>query len=234
MKIILIILVIAIIVFTYHFYPFYKAVRTSTDIEKKASRFEQHPTQPTIKILVAGDSTGVGTGATMPEDSTAGQLGKKYPTADITNISQNGLKLEGLESKLKNTEQTYDLILIQIGANDIVQQTDNKKIEETLNSVLQRATSKSKKVILLTAGNVGLSPVFKSPISNILTFKTKEVRNIFIKTVTQYPTVTYVDLFKEKSEDIFITDVKKYYAADRFHPSSEGYKVWFTEIEKSL
>lgn len=234
MKIILLISIIALIIFAYHFYPFVKAIKVSTKIESATTPYTQNPAQPTMKILVAGDSTGFGTGASKPEDSTAGQLGQKYPTASIENISENGLKLEGLETKLKNTNSEYDLILIQIGANDIVKQTDNKKIEEKLNSVLQLASSKSKKVIVLTAGNVGLSPVFKWPVSNMITQKTKEVREIFITTVEKYPSVSYIDLFKEKSEDIFITDVSKYYAADRFHPSSEGYKVWFTEIEKSL
>ncbi len=211
-----------------------KAVKVSREIESTTTPYTQNPAQPTMKILVAGDSTGFGTGASRPEDSTAGLLGQKYPNASIENISENGLKLEGLESKLQSINSEYDLILIQIGANDIVKQTDNKKIEEVLNSVLQLTTSKSKKVIVITAGNVGLSPVFKWPLSNMITHKTKEVREIFMNTIAKYPSVKYVDLFKKKSEDIFITDIPKYYASDRFHPSSGGYKVWFTEIEKSL
>jgi len=41
-------------------------------------------------------------------------------------------------------------------------------------------------------------------------------------------------LFKVAEEDIFLTDVDKYYASDYFHPSGDGYGIWYKDIKNKL
>ncbi len=57
------------------------------DLVKSALAYEQHPDKPSMRILIAGDSTGVGIGAKVPRNTIAGRLGRDFPHADITNIS---------------------------------------------------------------------------------------------------------------------------------------------------
>ena len=234
MKLSLLFILILVILILYYGYPFYRGIRISKDIQSKTTAYEQHPLNSDMRILIAGDSTGVGTGADYPLDSTSGQLGQKYPQADITNISVNGLKLDGLVSKLQKLEGQYDLILIQIGANDIVQFTNFNDIENKLRVVLELVDSHSNNIVILTAGNIGLSPVFKFPISNWLTYRTQKVRNIFIKNINDYPAIKYVDLYLNKDEDFFSKDTEKYYARDKFHPSSVAYSKWFDKIKEQI
>ncbi len=234
MKLLALLIFLLVLVVAYHAYPFQKAIKLSKEIEEHTTPYEQHPTNPTMSILVAGDSTAVGTGAAKNEESTAGRLGAYYPNADITNLSENGLKLDGLEAKLKNITGKYDLALIQIGANDTVRLTRMKNIEKRIDAVLAHATERADKVIVLTSGNIGLSPVFKWPVSTLLSHRAKKVRNIYMSKITKYPTAKYVDLYKEKNEDIFAKDVHKYYAKDFFHPSGEGYAVWFDGVKKMI
>jgi lysophospholipase L1-like esterase len=230
--------VLAIVIFiwgAYSTYLIYHAISISKNVLETIVPFERHPEKPTMKILVVGDSTAVGTGASTSTDSTAGRLGTTYPTADVTNISENGLKLTGLVTILINLDANhYDLILAQIGANDITGLTPLDSIKEELNKVLKFASSHGTDVIILHSGNIGLSPVFKFPVAEFMTYRTLKVRSIYMNAVTAYPNVHYVDLFKNAQDDIFSTDINKYYAADRFHPSSDGYAVWYEAISKYL
>lgn len=235
MKWLLISVILVTLVLVYFLYPIARAIRVSKDIEKNAIPYEQHPQDGTMRILVAGDSTGVGTGAEVSQDSIAGRIGKDFPTADIQNISENGITLEILRKKLDTLpESKYDLILIQIGANDVTSFTSKEKITEELTKVLDYAESHASSVVLVTAGNIGLSPVFKTPLSKVISARTLVVRDIFQKEADRRSSVNYVDLFKVAEDDIFSTDIKKYYAPDFFHPSSAGYEVWYQDIQTYL
>jgi hypothetical protein len=63
---------------------------------KKTVPFSRSEPQAVFKILVLGDSTAFGTGATHPEDSTAGRLAARYPRASVTDLAVNGLRIAGL------------------------------------------------------------------------------------------------------------------------------------------
>jgi lysophospholipase L1-like esterase len=228
------ILIIAALAF-YYVYPLYHAIQVSKGLEAKAVPYEQHPANPTMYILVAGDSTAYGTGTTNPQDSTAGQLGRDYPTADITNIAVNGLKLAGLIQALQKTPRVhYDLTLIQIGANDIVGGTSLTDVNSELQTVLTKTDALSTNTVLLTAGNIGLSPVFHFPLSSYITHRTLEVRTIFTSDIAQHPQAHYVDLYIDSINDAFASDVSKYYAADHFHPSPAGYALWYQQIQPTV
>lgn len=234
MKSFLIILAILILIALYYAYPLYKAAQITKEIESHTVPYEQNDIRAPMNILVAGDSTAYGVGAEKSQDSTAGLVGRRYPQASIENISKSGLRLEGLIAKIEGIDREYDLAIIQIGANDVIHFTSLEKVDQELETVLNIVTSHSKKVILLTAGNIGLAPVFKAPLSNLVTHRTKQVRDIFMRKAAAYPTVSYIDLYKERGDDVFVKDIQKYYAADRFHPSAAGYMVWYREIEKLL
>jgi lysophospholipase L1-like esterase len=215
--------------------PIRRSLAVSKVIQHDAVPYEQHPPHPSMYVLVTGDSTAVGTGALEPKLSTAGLLGSQFPTADITNVSQNGLKLEGLEVKLAALPRDrYDLILMQIGANDAVGFTPQNKIAAELDSVLARAEQLSPRTVLITSGDIGLAPVFKWPLSEIMDARTRTVRKIFIAEAAKYPTVHYVDLFKEAKNEPFTTNIPKYYAADLFHPTAAGYALWYQQFAPAL
>ncbi len=238
-SIIILVFLMCVLIGLYFSYPIFSAIRTSKEIEKNTTPFQQHPAQPNFRVLVAGDSTGVGTGAADPKFSTAGRLGADYPDAGIMNISENGLKLAELEEKLKefttnHPQPKYDLLLIQIGANDIVGQTSYKSIEKSIVAILDIAEKFASNTVVLTSGNVGASPVFRWPLSVYLRSRTVAVREIFLTAVQNRPSVSYVDLFRNPQDDIFLNDVERYYAIDLFHPSGDGYGVWYEEIKKEI
>ena len=99
----LLILIVVLLVAAYAAFS-YGTIRQASvvghRIADSAIPYEQHPADATMHILVMGDSTAAGTGALPNTESIAGLLGERYPRADITNISENGLELLGLVQKL--------------------------------------------------------------------------------------------------------------------------------------
>jgi len=86
----------------------------------------------------------------------------------------------------------------------------------------------------MTSGDVGLVPIFAWPLSAFFDWRTRAVRAVFIEEIGKHKSAAYVDLFREAADEPFNTDVPRYYAADRFHPSGQGYALWFAQLQKVL
>ena len=228
---------LAVLYFAYEWHRISASIRISRVLIAKAIPYEQHPQNSQMRILVAGDSTAVGIGAATSEQSIAGKLGARYPSADIENVSKSGRTLEGLQEALSthlSATSSYNIILLQIGANDVTGLTSKGHIRFRLDGVLSLATSHTKQLFVMTAGNVGLSPVFGFPLRLLFTQRSLMVRSVFMTEVAKYTNATYLDLYKSKENDPFTQDIPRYYAADLFHPSGEGYGLWYEELQKVI
>ena len=211
------------------------SITASKPLIAQATRYEQHPHSASMHMLVAGDSLAVGVGATDNHFSLAGRIGRDYPQAAITNIAKSGSKFADLEAQLApQTRAHYDLIFITIGANDITGRTPYADVEASLRRMLSQTDILGSKTILLTAGDVGLSPAFLWPLSTYFGARTRAVRKIFMSEIAQHAQAHYVDLFRKKKDEIFNTNIPRYYAADRFHPSADGYAVWYALLKPLL
>lgn len=227
-----VVLIVAAIQVAYQYATVRGAIQKSRALIATPAPYEQHPANPSLRVLVAGDSTGAGVGS-APEGSIAGRLGALLPEADITNHAESGSRLKDLNQVLEDIHEHYDLVLLQIGANDIIRATPLEEVRNEIRAALKHADRLGERTIIMTAGNVGLSPVFVWPFSAIVSARTKEVRTIFMQEAAAHGAV-YVDLYKDRKDDVFITDVPRYFAPDRFHPSADGYGVWFEELKKKL
>jgi lysophospholipase L1-like esterase len=189
---------------------------------------------PRLHFLFLGDSTAVGTGTKDGTGSVAGWFAKDFPEAQIENYGVNGNRLAGL---LKNfypgQRKNFDLVVIQIGANDIIHWTPYSTIEENMTKVATKARELSRNVIILHSGRVGLAPIFSWPLSEILTYRATHVRDLYIR-VAKQTGVHYVDLFIDRDKDPFLKDISKYYSPDHFHPSADGYHWWYERIRETM
>ena len=52
---------------------------TAADLARDARPYTAQPSQPTQRVLVVGDSTAVGTGASTAADSLPGRMGQDHP-----------------------------------------------------------------------------------------------------------------------------------------------------------
>ncbi len=227
-------LIVAVALVLYDYLPIADSLTKTRPLVAAAQAYEQSPANPTMRILVIGDSTAVGVGAT-PETSVAGRLGREFPNALIVNDSKSGRKLDEFLERLRaRAQERYDLIVFQIGANDIVQRTPEKRVEELLGEALGIAETMAPHTLVMCAGNVGLAPVFKWPLSSLYTARSRSVLTRYQHRIMAYPEMRYVDLYNERKDEVFNMDIEKYYAADRFHPTGDGYGVWYEKLRGQI
>jgi lysophospholipase L1-like esterase len=203
----------------------------SAKLVERSQAFERKIDGGSPRILIAGDSTAVGTGTT-PEGSTAGHFGEDYPRADIRNVSVNGWKVHNLLVAFP-TDGTYDLVVLQIGANDIMRGTPESEFETSLRTLFTNAKARSENVIALHSGNIGLAPMFRWPVSTIMRARSLRYRAIY-RRVAAEKGVAYVDLYHEKDDDVLIKDIRRHYSDDLLHLTAEGYGVWYDAIRKTM
>ncbi len=203
-------------------------IAIGTQLAASAKRYEQSGTGP--RILVIGDSTAVGTGASSPKASLAGLLGQAHPDASIENHGVNGAKVTELIPRLEALAgNRFDLVVLHIGGNDTVRFTDLKDLERDYSAVLVLAKALSPRVIHVSTGNIGTSKLIPWGVRWLYTRRTRKTRDLF-QGISKEKGVLYVNLFREAAQDPFAQNPKVYYAADIFHPSDAGYADWFKRI----
>jgi len=207
----------------------------SRNLVEESFAYSQAPTNSTKRILIIGDSLGVGVGASSPSNSIAGRFAKDNPWAEIRNLSVSGAKIrDGLTTiKILKDTETYDLTLIQLGANDITRLTSDKDINRDLKELLTIAKLHSNRVIFLTSGNVGHAPIFPFPINYYYTARSNRLISLFQK-ISEDNDVLYINLNYPRRDDPFLKNIDLYYAPDLFHVSDASYEFWYQRILKAL
>jgi lysophospholipase L1-like esterase len=230
-RILIIVSFLIILLVAFEISLFISKVNKGRDLAKTSVPFEVRLKEANRRVLVIGDSTGVGTGASNAADSVAGRIARDYPGTEIVNRAQDGAKVEDVFQQLKDFRHgEFDLVLLQVGGNDIIRFTDLDRLNDAISELLRLAGDKGGNVIFMSTGNVGLAPVFFPPANWIYTRRTRKVREIFM-VVSRREKIEYIDLFKEKDEDPFSRDAAIFYASDMLHPGSEGYRLWYEELQ---
>lgn len=182
-------------------------------------------------VLILGDSTGYGTGASRAKDSVAGRLGQSFPSYSIENNSVNGRTIaEGIEAISELTKPQYDLILMQLGANDILQRRTVEETEVDLRRIFESLSEFSDTIIMMSNGNVGGAPRFDGQQAEAYRVSTLNFRDMYQRVSADFG-VIYVDLYEDPSEDPFVQEPDKYTSHDGLHPSSIGYAYWYAALE---
>lgn len=181
-----------------------------------------------LTMLVLGDSTAVGVGASS-RDSVPGRL-SSFLDASVENYAVSGAQIRDVHAQIEKARKpTYDIILIQIGANDITHGTGLSEARSSLESLFSKATARSGRVVVLTAGKVGDAPLISWFVRGLLNTRTARLRDVFIETAAKH-NVVYVDIYSRVLH--FEDDVPRFYAPDQFHLSGEGYGEWFSIVRE--
>lgn len=196
--------------------------------------FKTNTPEETKTMLILGDSTAAGVGTVKSFFSTPGFLFDHLNVTYAENYAVNGAQAKDIEDQVKQAKkETYDIILLQVGANDIVRFHDADTVAETLEPVLELLKKKSDLVIFISAGNMGSPPAIPFFLKKKYTSLSLEYHKAF-ETVSEKVGIMYVNTYQDPSVDPFVLNPKEYFSKDGFHPTTRGYHVWFTMIKERL
>ncbi len=188
-------------------------------------------------ILILGDSTAVGTGASNPEHTIAGQLAFDFPDSQITNVAQNGGLVRDLKKQIDSLKRTqFDLIVVSVGGNDVWHLTRLNSIKKELTKVLPQLTEMSGgRVVFLIYNNIGSAPLFPSLLKGWLHERCLRVQYT-IEHMAYAAKIPTIELFNtDDSRNPFLKeDNEALFAPDGIHPSSKGYKLWYNRMWRKM
>jgi lysophospholipase L1-like esterase len=215
---------------TWQWLQFARSLRVYDELARGSAAFECRAENEGPRILFVGDSVAVGCGAARPEDSIAGLIAQEFPRVTIVNRARNGARTSEAIAQLEaEGDAKYDLILITVGTNDILKRTRFQSLPAKIDALLTKARQRSDCVICTTSPNIGLVPMFFAPLSWWLTLRSRQLRDLFAEAAKQHG-VHYVNFFHPRSTDPFLREAQRYYAQDRFHPSTDCYRYLYATL----
>lgn len=202
-------------------------VQQSMTLTRLSEPLHSSPRQATMRLLIVGDSTAVGTGASGPQASVAGLLAQAFPRLQIHNRARDGATFAQLPAQLA-ADGRFDMVLVMAGGNDVVRLRSLQAVRSDIDNVVRRASERSALVVLMPAGNVGNAPFFYPPVSWLMAWRSRQLHAFVNEAASRHGAVV-VHLYRERTDDPFVKD-PRLNAPDGLHPSDAGYRVWFGEL----
>ncbi|MBK6279600.1 MAG: GDSL family lipase [Gammaproteobacteria bacterium] len=196
-------------------------------LSQRSEPLQQAPPGAVQRLLIVGDSTGVGTGASSAQGSLAGLIARDHPRLHIDNRSRDGATFADVVQQLEG-EERHDVILVLAGGNDVTRMRALDAVRTDIDRVASMASARATYVVLMPAGNVGNARFFVPPVSWLMTSRSRTLHDL-VRAAAKRHQVAYVNLFLEPETDPFVTD-PHLTAADGLHPSDAGYLVWYREL----
>jgi lysophospholipase L1-like esterase len=199
----------------------------AAELARQSTPLQVSPAHPTLRLLMVGDSTAVGTGASGPQGSLAGLLAQAYPRLAIENRARDGARFDEVVRQLEGGGR-FDLVLIMAGGNDVMRLRDADATRADIDRAADLAQGMAPQVAFLPAGNVGNAPFFFPPVSWLMSARARTL-HAAVQSATVRTGASYVNLFKPAEDDPFVQRAGLH-AADGLHPSDAGYRVWRDEL----
>lgn len=192
--------------------------------------------EPAIRIAVLGDSLVEGVGATSPEASLPGQIGAKVAEQTGRAVHVRGFGVSGAETRdvhaqLDQVEAgEFDVIVIEIGSNDVTHGTRLAELEGHTAAILKRATKLAPHVVFGSAGRMD-TPNFLPPLRQVIVHRATQVREVQAR-VAHDAGVDFMNVAEEVSPIYERTPNAN--SSDDFHPGDAGYEVWARPLAKRV
>jgi lysophospholipase L1-like esterase len=197
------------------------------ELARQSTPLQHTPADATLRMLIVGDSTGVGTGASAPQASLAGLLARDHPRLWIENRSRDGATFAGTADQLSR-DGRFDIVLVLAGGNDVIRLRAPDALRADIERSVVLARERADVVVLMPAGNVGNAPFFVPPLSWEMTRRARVLHEL-VRDAAQRRAVTYVNLFHERDDDPFVQR-PQLHAGDGLHPSDAGYREWYQAL----
>lgn len=183
-----------------------------------------------LTYVALGDSLTAGVGVDKLEEAYPYLLAKYFAGSDykinVKSRAVPGAKTHDLVSGLLPLaiNDNPDIVTILIGVNDIHGEISKSEFRKNYDEILSRLAKETKaKIYVVNIPYIGADNLLLPPYNYFFDSKTKDYNKIVLELSEKYG-LKYIDLYT-KTESLF-KKAGSHYAADFFHPSAEGYKIW--------
>ena len=188
---------------------------------------------PAAKLLVIGESTVAGLGASTHEKSLAGQFGRQLSehldrAVEWHVIGKNGVTARQTIDELvpQMPDEAFDFVLVGLGGNDVLKLSSPRKWRRDMFELLGILRSRNPDAVIFLSNcpMIVASPIMPQPLKTILWELSKmHDANIHELAPSMERVFYYPQPVGFRSEGFF---------ADGLHPSEQGYADWAAAMMK--
>ena len=204
-------------------------IKQSAELARQSEPLQASPAGATASLLIAGDSTAVGTGASSAAHSVAGLIASDHPGLRIVNRASDGARFADMARQLESNER-FDAVLVLGGGNDVIRLTGEGALAQDIDTVARLAAARAPLVVILPPGNVGNAPFFKAPLSWLMARRSRMLHRLVRQAAADHGAI-YVNLYKDKADDPFAQRPDELNSRDGLHPSDAGYRLWYDALK---
>ena len=215
---------------------FWRGIGRARRLAAEGRRFERRLSAKGAMVLVLGDSTGVGVGATAPEESIAGLLAADYPDADIVNVAVSGTRVASAIAQVRACLEAglrFDLALLHVGGNDVVADTPLAQLADDCDTLLQELARLAVRTAWLGPPDLGLAPLFPLPYAWVMAARSRAASSVFSAAAARHNAV-FIDFSAPAHVAYLRRRRRKHFAIDGFHPNSASYRYGYTAARQVL
>ncbi|MDM0014167.1 GDSL-type esterase/lipase family protein [Variovorax sp. J22P168] len=207
-------------------------LRHAGRLAHRSHPFERQASPEGARLLVVGDSTAAGSGASSPGCSLPGLLSRANPTLTVVNRATPGARFEDMAARFDDDER-FDAVLVLGGAADALRPTGDARLRAALQRVAQRARVCSDLVVFMPPGNLGNLRFLLPPWNWWMSWRARRLQAL-VAEVAQANGARHVSLYLARADDPFARHPARLSARDRLHPSDAGYELWQRELETQV
>lgn len=195
----------------------------------------EHP-DGDVRILVLGDSTGVGLGAGSARHSIAGLVASELGRVAVVNRSRNGARVRDLIAQAQPfaaSRQRFDGVVILGGGNDVLHFTALPRLRREARELLDLTARIAPRVVWLGCANIGLAPLFVPPFSWLLGRRTRTAMRVLAHEAKRAG-AGFIDFSSGEHHARFVAARAHYFSGDGVHPSAVAYRHGFEALRDQL
>lgn len=192
----------------------------------------------TVHYVILGDSTAVAVGGDYEHGlavGTAQHLASRYGRVELINVAVSGARIHDiLVEQLPRVDLSQaDVVLLDVGANDVIRLTPFRDFERDYGQVLDsiRAQNPDLKIVVTGSADMGSPPRVPFLLRWLANFRTRRINAIVQRYAERYG-LTFAPIAL-RTGPLFRRD-RSLFSEDRFHPNDRGYAEWTIVINEAL
>jgi lysophospholipase L1-like esterase len=207
-------------------------LRRSARLAAHGHGFETQARAEGSRLLVVGDSSATGAGASSPECSLPGLLARANPSLTVVNRGRPAADFISILDQFEDGER-FDAVLVMAGARDAFGLGRRAALRAAIEAVAQRARLQSDVVVFLPPGNLGNLGFLLPPWNWWAGWRSRRLHEL-IAEVAQANGASYASLLRDAEDDPFGRHPKQLYREGGPHPNDAGYELWQRELETQV
>lgn len=189
---------------------------------------------PVLRAVWLGDSTAAGVGVDEPTEALAHVVsaGLGRPV-DLTVLAVSGDRVGDVVADQLTAAAAVDpdLVFVSVGANDVTHLTSRSDFRSQYRTVLDRLRDGAE-VVVLGVPDMGAVPRLAQPLRAIAGLRGRQLDEV-VRDVAGEAGATYVPI-AAATGPAFRAEPEVLFAADDYHPSAAGYRLWAAAVLAEL